>query len=199
MGFAVPPAAAAAAAATLLGFFCFLSLCLGTLCVCCSPGFLLGTFCCFVLWMFCAFGYFLSVYGCSVYHWLQESLFFHLLLFLLLLIQPLLLLVFFSRISWQAGEVPLFFLTADLYARAYRFFLDLLECLLFPLLDWRTVFCFFHWRSSSCLFSVPARLLRSAFLPVTPSALFTSSCYTCCSNYLFIWRWCEHLSFMFLL
>lgn len=92
-----------------------------------------------------------------------------------------------------------FFLTADLYARAYRFFLDLLECLLFPLLDWRTVFCFFHWRSSSCLFSVPARLLRSAFLPVTPSALFTSSCYTCCSNYLFIWHWCEHLSFMFLL
>lgn len=116
-----------------------------------------------------------------------------------LLIQPLLLLVFFSMISWQAGEVLLFFLTADLYARAYRFFLDLLECLLFPLLDWRTVFCFFHWRSSSCLFSVPARLLRSAFLPVTPSALFTSSCYTCCSNYLFIWRWCEHLSFMFLL
>lgn len=197
MGFAVPPAAAAAAA-TLLGFFCFLSLCLGTLCVCCSAGFLLGTFC-FVLWMFCAFGYFLSVYGCSVIIGCRNPFFLRLLLCFLCLYSLFFCLSSSPGYLGRQVKFCFFFLTADLYARAYRFFLDLLECLLFPLLDWRTVFCFFHWRSSSCLFSVPARLLRSALLPVTPSALFTSSCYTCCSNYLFIWRWCEHLSFMFLL
>lgn len=199
MGFAVPPAAAAAAA-TLLGFFLLsFSLLRYSLCLL-FCWFLVGYFLLFCsLDVLCVWCYFLSVYECSVYHWLQESLFFRLLLFFYCLYSLCFCLSSSPGYLGRQVKFCFFFLTADLYARAYRFFLDLLECLLFPLLDWRTVFCFFHWRSSSCLFSVPARLLRSAFLPVTPSALFTSSCYTCCSNYLFIWRWCEHLSFMFLL